>query len=84
MAGTFTLKKDSIFKQDPTFQDKEQAKIPANQKINFSWIEIKDFRGTSFSKHLHLEVHLENGIESNQGNVIKTWFVDTRDVARID
>ncbi|MBW4592234.1 MAG: hypothetical protein KME46_04730 [Brasilonema angustatum HA4187-MV1] len=85
MSGTLTLRNNTILKQDPTFQDKEQVTRQANEKIPFSWIEIKDYKGISFGQHQHLEVHLDgNGIVSDQGNSRQTWFVNTKDVARID
>ncbi|MBW4635869.1 MAG: hypothetical protein KME30_29495 [Iphinoe sp. HA4291-MV1] len=86
MSGTLTLKKDTVFKQDPFGKDQDQAKVKANQPIKFSYIEIKDYRGTPFTQHQHLEVHLENSIPPDGSNKppIFTWFVDVKDVARIE
>ncbi|KAF3889262.1 MULTISPECIES: hypothetical protein [Nostocales] len=76
-----------VFRQDPRkpSQDTEHASVNVDEtNIEFSSIEITDFQGIPFAKHLNLKVHIDgDGIVSNQGNQINTWFISVNDVSQI-
>ncbi len=90
MPGTLTIKTQTIFKQDPTQQasqltdNQKTAYIQANNKFNFDYIEIKDYKGQSFDKHQHLEVHFSPKIKSVKGDEISTWYVFASHVQKIE
>lgn len=89
MSGTLTIKTQTIFKQDPTKQanqlsdSQKTAYIQANDKFEFDYIEIKDYKGQSFDNHKHLEVHFSPKIKSVKGDEISTWYVYAGHIQKI-
>ena len=90
MAGTLTIKTQTVFKQDPTKQaqdlkdNQKTASIQANVKLNFDYIEIKDYGSQSFDNHRHLEVHFSPKIKSIKGDEISTWYVFAGHIQKIE
>ncbi|GAA6615199.1 hypothetical protein [Scytonema sp. NUACC26] len=84
---TFT-RNTVVFRQDPRnpSQDTEHANVNVNEiKLEFSSVEITDFQGVPFTKHLNLKIHINgDGIVSNQGNRINTWFISVTDISQIE
>ena len=90
MSGILTIKTQTVFKQDPTKQagqlddSQKTPYIQANDRYEFDYIAITDYKGQSFDNHKHLEVHFSPKIKSVKGDEISTWFVYANHVQKIE